>query len=137
MEMHAEINFRDSLLFLGLRQTVLVVCIVIGSTHVFCQKSGDERVVKEFYMTKSIKKYPTEASNAGIEGIVVLELTVDTLCRITSRSVIDGPDHGLHQAALDLVDLKFEQSLINSLKYCVPGPIQIPIRFQPVDRCRR
>lgn len=130
MEIHASQALRDTLLFPSIRQTLLVVCFAIGSTHVYCQDIGDERVVKEFYMTRSIKKYPTEASNAGVEGTVVLELTVDTLCRITSKSVIDGPDHGLHQATLDLVDRKFEQSLISSLKYCVPGTIQIPVRFQ-------
>jgi TonB family protein len=130
IEMHAAENYRDSLLFLVVRQTVLVVCIAICSTNLHCQDSGDERIVKEFYMTRSVKKYPTQASNSGVEGIVVLELTVDTLCRIISKSVLDGPDHGLHQATLDLVDRKFEQSLISSLKYCVPGTIQIPVRFQ-------
>jgi hypothetical protein len=104
--------------------------VVLGTTHALGQRIGDERVAQEFYMTTTIKHYPKEAAEAGVEGVVILEVAVDTLCRITSKRVVDDPDHGLHEAALALVDDHFEQQLIQSLKACSPGPVLIPFRFR-------
>lgn len=86
--------------------------------------------MQELYLTRTIKRYPQEAEKAGVQGVVILELVVDTLCRITSKRVVDGPDHGLHAATLALVDNQFEQQLIRTLKQCFPGPISIPVRFK-------
>jgi hypothetical protein len=104
--------------------------VVLGTTNALGQSIGDERVAQEFYMTATIKHYPKEAAEAGVEGVVILEVAVDTLCRITNKRVMDGPDHGLHEAALALLDDQFEQRLIQSLKACSPGPVLIPFRFR-------
>jgi protein TonB len=43
--------------------------------------------------------YPEEASRLGIEGVVVLVLTVDEAGRIAEARVIEDPGHGLGPAA--------------------------------------
>jgi TonB family protein len=115
---------------------VLAQCLVVtlfcgvGTTNALGQTSGDERVAKELYLTRTLEKYPKAAEDAGIEGVVLLEVQVDTNCTISSKRVVDGPDHGLHEAALNLVDKQFELHLIRDLKQCSPGSVLIPVRFR-------
>lgn len=104
--------------------------VSFGTTKALGQSTGDERVAQEFYKTRTIKHYPKEAAEAGVEGVVLLEIAVDTLCRITNKQVVDGPDQGLHAAALVLVDDQFELQLMRSLKACSTGPVLIPVRFR-------
>ncbi len=47
--------------------------------------------------------YPDEAREAGIEGCVVMEIHVDESGAVTEAIVLDGPGHGLDEAARDAV----------------------------------
>jgi TonB family protein len=109
---------------------LLLFSVAFGTTNALGQTSGDERVAKELYLTRTLEKYPKAAEDAGIEGVVLLEVQVDTNCTISSKRVVDGPDHGLHEAALNLVDKQFELHLIRDLKQCSPGSVLIPVRFR-------
>src|SRR5208282_3249155 len=43
--------------------------------------------------------YPAPARKLGIEGQVVLEITVDADGRVSAARVVSGPGHGLNEAA--------------------------------------
>ncbi|RJS22430.1 energy transducer TonB [Corallococcus sp. H22C18031201] len=47
--------------------------------------------------------YPPEARSAGIEGTVVLSITVDTEGKVVAAKVVSGPGYGLNEAARDAV----------------------------------
>jgi protein TonB len=46
-------------------------------------------------------EYPVEAKKAGIEGEVVMMLTIDQFGKVAAVRKISGPGHGLDEAALD------------------------------------
>lgn len=45
--------------------------------------------------------YPTDAKARGVQGAVTLELLVDAEGAVRQAKVIDGPGHGLNEAALE------------------------------------
>jgi protein TonB len=47
--------------------------------------------------------YALEAKKLGIEGTVVLAITVDVDGRVSAARVVSGPGHGLNEAALDAI----------------------------------
>jgi protein TonB len=47
--------------------------------------------------------YPVEVKKLGIEGTVVLAITVDAEGRVSAARVVSGPGHGLNEAALGAV----------------------------------
>jgi periplasmic protein TonB len=47
--------------------------------------------------------YPAEAKKLGIEGKVVLTITVDADGRVSAAQVVSGPGHGLEEAALGAI----------------------------------
>jgi periplasmic protein TonB len=47
--------------------------------------------------------YPAEARKLGIEGKVVLTITVDADGRVSAARLVSGPGHGLDEAALEAV----------------------------------
>jgi protein TonB len=68
--------------------------------------------------------YPEEARRAGIEGQVVLSITVDTEGRVVAARVVSGPGYGLNEAALTAIRrarfkpaLKAGEPVSTELKY--------------------
>ncbi len=47
--------------------------------------------------------YPEQARRAGIEGTVTLSITIDPEGRVLSARVVNGPGHGLNEAARDAI----------------------------------
>jgi protein TonB len=47
--------------------------------------------------------YPEEARRAGVEGTVVLSITIDTEGNVVVAKVISGPGYGLNEAARDAI----------------------------------
>ncbi|MFP2934618.1 energy transducer TonB, partial [Pyxidicoccus sp. 3LG] len=47
--------------------------------------------------------YPDEARRAGIEGTVTLSITVDLDGKVVSARVLNGPGHGLDEAARNAI----------------------------------
>jgi TonB family protein len=55
--------------------------------------------------------YPEEAKRKGVQGEVVLEISIDEKGKVTGARVKSGPEP-LHQAAVDAVkQFRFENSL--------------------------
>jgi protein TonB len=58
--------------------------------------------------------YPDEARRAGVEGTVVLSITVDTEGNVVASKIISGPGYGLNEAARDaLKRFKFHPAVKN------------------------
>ncbi len=80
---------------------------------------------------KRTASYPEEALQAGIEGVVRVEVVLsDSLCRITSKRVVAGLGYGLDEAALEFIDKKFEDRLYGALGHCVQDTMIIPVSFR-------
>ena len=66
-----------------------------------------QKLPKEGKPPKLIKKvnpvYPEEARKAGIEGVVVLEATIDTQGKVAKLKVLEGENDLLNKAAIDAV----------------------------------
>jgi len=68
--------------------------------------------------------YPEEARRAGVEGTVVLSITIDTEGTVVAAKIISGPGYGLNEAARDAIRrFKFKpavkggESVSTELKY--------------------
>lgn len=58
--------------------------------------------------------YPEEARRAGVEGTVVLSITVDTEGTVVATRIISGPGYGLNEAARDAIKkFKFKPAVKN------------------------
>ncbi|MFZ5468140.1 MAG: energy transducer TonB [Myxococcota bacterium] len=56
--------------------------------------------------------YPEEAQRAGIEGAVILSLTIDLEGRVVDAKVLNGPGYGLNEAALKAIrQFKFSPAI--------------------------
>lgn len=93
------------------------------------QLDSTEAIARSLVVSRSIP-YPQAAENAGIEGVVLVEFTIDRLCTITNKRVIRGLGYGLDEAALKVIDRKFEDALTRALMPCSPDTITIPINFK-------
>lgn len=111
----------------------LIAFVVLLSAQSVLAQSADslKKNDKVHYMRVQIKKYPEPALAAGIEGVVKVELILsDSLCRITSKKVVMGLGYGLDEAALEVIDKKFEERLFGSLGRCDQDTIVFPISFR-------
>ena len=76
-------------------------------------------------------KYPSEAERAGLEGTVVLNVTLDTLCQIQDKRIVEDIGVGCGEAALESIDGKFELALMQSNKFkCVTGSHPVLVHFK-------
>jgi len=78
-------------------------------------------------VSSTLPVYPAVARDAGIEGDVVIDTTIDKTGKVTAMKVVSGPPM-LRQAALEaLRQWKYEPSKLNG----EPVPIQmtVTIRF--------
>jgi protein TonB len=58
--------------------------------------------------------YPDEARRAGIEGTVVLSITVDSEGRVVKSVILSGPGYGLNEAAREaLLRFRFKPAIKN------------------------
>ena len=68
---------------------------------------GQEGRGEDVQAPKLIKKvnpiYPEEARKAGVEGVVVLEATIDIHGKVTKLKVLEGVNDLLNKAAIDAV----------------------------------
>lgn len=56
------------------------------------------RVIKEAFAL-----YPKSAKNAGIEGVVEMQLIIDINGKVESAEILRGPGYGLNEAALGVI----------------------------------
>lgn len=49
-------------------------------------------------------KYPAEAREAGVQGTVVSNFVIDQTGKVTAAKIVKGPDSGLHEAVLKVVN---------------------------------
>ena len=62
------------------------------------------QVDREPELSSEVKiPYPDDARRAGIEGTVTLSITVDLEGRVVSARVLNGPGHGLNEAARNAI----------------------------------
>ena len=79
--------------------------------------------------------YPNKAEEAGIEGVVKVEFTVDTLCQISKKQVAQGIGYGCDEAALQAINRRFEELLMKENHFkCHTGPMTIPFIFKLRDQ---
>lgn len=58
--------------------------------------------------------YPEEARRAGVEGTVVLSITIDHEGNVVAAKIISGPGYGLNEAARDAIrQFKFKPAIKN------------------------
>jgi len=56
--------------------------------------------------------YPDEARRAGVEGTVVLSITIDTEGTVVAAKILSGPGYGLNEAARDAIKkFKFKPAI--------------------------
>lgn len=60
-------------------------------------------VIGPVAVTKVVAKYPGQARRAGLQGIVLLSVIIDTSGQVVDPEVLDSPDPQLAQAAIDAV----------------------------------
>lgn len=78
--------------------------------------------------------YPNKAEDAGIEGVVKVEFTVDTLCQISKRRVVQSIGYGCDEAALQAINRRFEELLMKENHFqCHTGQMTIPFIFKLRD----
>ncbi|HCF58748.1 MAG TPA: energy transducer TonB, partial [Myxococcales bacterium] len=62
------------------------------------------KVTKLPELSREVKaKYPEEARKLGIEGQVILELTIDATGKVTQARLVKRAGHGFDEAALEAV----------------------------------
>lgn len=73
--------------------------------------------------------YPADAKASGIQGAVTLELLVDATGAVRQAKVLDGPGHGLNEAALEASKkFRFRPATANGGK-AVPVKVRYAYRF--------
>ena len=78
--------------------------------------------------------YPYKAEEAGIEGVVKIEITVDTLCQISKKRVVQGIGYGCDEAALQAINNRSEELLMKGNHFkCHTGQMTIPVNFKLRD----
>jgi TonB family protein len=63
--------------------------------------SGSQVVQSPQVLKEAIAKYPKAAKMAGIEGVVEMQVTINTQGLVESAELIRGPGYGLNEAALE------------------------------------
>lgn len=78
--------------------------------------------------------YPNAAMDTGPEGTVILGVTVDTLCQVKEKRIVQDIGMGCGQAALVGVDKDFELGLMKRFNFrCRVGEMLMPVRFEQND----
>lgn len=73
--------------------------------------------------------YPPEAKGSGLEGVVVVELLIDSRGRVTRARVVRGAGHGFNESALAYCRrLRFRPAKAN--KVAVASRIEWEVRFR-------
>jgi protein TonB len=73
-------------------------------------------------------EYPADAKAEGVEGVVVLKLTVDETGRVTDVKVLKGPDPRLNEAArLAAFKFRYKPGILNGKPVITTG---VPIRYR-------
>lgn len=68
--------------------------------------------------------YPPEARAKSIEGLVLLDILIDENGKVLSATVVDGPGHGLNEAALQAIySFQFAAARIGE------KPVPVKIRY--------
>jgi TonB family protein len=106
------------------------------------QKSTEkdvQRQPKEGKGPKLIKKvsavYPPEARQAGVEGTVVLEATIDTQGKVTKVRVLKGDNDLLNKAAIEaLRQWEYEPFIVDGKP--MPFNITVTMRFALDDKSK-
>ena len=93
------------------------------------QPDSPETIARSLLVSRSMD-YPQAALDAGVEGVVQIELTIDRHCAITNKRVVNGLGYGLDEVALKVIDRKFEDALTRALTPCSSDTIVIPIHFK-------
>jgi TonB family protein len=99
--------------------------------------AGQEAEGKDFENPKLIKKvepvYPEEARKAGIEGLVVLEATIDTGGNVSKVKVLKGENESLNKAAADaLKQWKYDPATLKGKP--MPVNFTVTIKFSLKDK---
>jgi len=103
--------------------------MILAFRMVAQQPDSTEAVVRSLSVSRN-GPYPRAAEDAGIEGTVWVEFTIDRLCTIKNKRVVEGLGYGLDEAALNAIDRKFEDALTRALMPCFPDTTLLPINFK-------
>ncbi len=112
------------------------VLIVLGCaliTHPALAQTSADTVVLNGNQLPYIRSgsYPIKAEEAEIEGVVMIEFTVDTLCRISKKRVLTGIGYGCDEVALQTINRRFEELFMKRNHFqCHPGQMTVPVIFK-------
>jgi protein TonB len=108
----------------------MVMVVLLAALQASAQQpDSTEAIARSLIVTRSIN-YPQAAEDAGIEGTVLVEFTIDRLCTIKNKRVIRGLGYGLDEEALKVIDRKYEDALTHALMPCTPDTLVLPIKFK-------
>ena len=108
---------------------ITVLATALAIVPVVAQPPSSEAIAGSL-LARRYLPYPEAAEGAGIEGTVLVEFTVDRLCNISNKRVVRGLGYGLDEAALNVIDRKFEDALMEALAPCSPDTLVVPVRFE-------
>lgn len=94
------------------------------------QRSDSAEVIARALLATRTVTYPRAAMDAGVDGTVLVEITIDSLCIITNKRVVSGLGYGLDETAMQAIDRKFEEQLTQALMPCSPDTLTLPISFK-------
>ena len=111
-------------------RAISITLVLMSAIAVNAQRpDSTETIARSLLVSRSIP-YPQAAEDAGIEGTVLVEFTIDRLCTIKNKRVISGLGYGLDEAALKVIDRKFEDALTRALMPCSQDTLVLPINFK-------
>ena len=106
------------------------IIALIAALAASAQRSDSSEAIAKRLMVRRNIPYPQVAQDAGVEGTVLVEFTIDRLCTIKNKRVVRGLGYGLDQAALKVIDRKFEDAFTKALMPCAPDTLILPITFR-------
>jgi TonB family protein len=117
----------------------ILVFFLLGGTVILARPSlaGQETKGKDPENLKLIKKvepvYPDEARKAGIEGLVVLEGTIDTEGNVSKVKVLKGENESLNKAAAEAVkQWKYKPAILKGKP--MPVNFTVTVKFSLNDK---
>lgn len=108
----------------------MVMVALMSALAVAAQRSDSTAAIARSLIVSRSIHYPQAAEDAGIEGTVLIEFTIDRLCRIRNKHVVRGLGYGLDEAALKVIDRQYEDALTEALMPCTPDTLVVPINFR-------
>jgi TonB family protein len=82
--------------------------ISYGSIKLTCHNKFDKRPEPSFDLNRFIMKklrYPGEALESNIQGIVYIQFTIDETGKVTNPAIVNSPHNSLSDEAIRLVGL--------------------------------